>query len=622
MSREGDRASHTGRKCGCGTRLSVWNTSPRCAVCERMYLQTMTNNEPPVMPYEFWVSSRFRDAFKTRDMGKLLRLFRTAEVHRDQFGPDGITQELLGTWLGLAQAQVSGFERGKKDVDSISKMIEWAEILSIPNDLLWFDLTDSSRLSNTEDTEDTEAEAPPARTTRIEPNMKLRAAREATPSPTSPGFSMSRTELAEAVNEHLWHTTNKVHTSLDSKHIGRFERGQISWPTASYRAALRAVLGASTDAELGFYPKQGGSSTRVPLEEAPIARRSLLASSGATALEVTLASPHKRTIQALEIVAAEDADSLDVAIECLNELVPHYSSMLSTSSPDATYDDLLQCRQYSARLLNGGSSPETQRRELTINAGWLSNLLAVATSYMGDHSSALIWCIDAERHSKQSGNKELAAWAAFTRAMIAYYQGEMQRSIEATNAGQQIAPIGSVARAKLAAHEMRAQAMHGNSDDMLAAKQNATKAIADLPASAAKNGVFSIALSEDPPYTATSLLLSGRFKEASAVTREVLHNAYPGEKSNSQAKSSNYARTLLILSLSEAGLGNIDEATSVGRAALDTDNLVWPTLVLAGKLNRALRSSHKESAAVAEYHDVYRDALNEYRTLTAAVARP
>lgn len=542
MGQEGDRAPHGGRKCGCGTRLSVWNTGARCAVCERMYAQTMTSNEPPVMPYEFWASPRFRDAFKTRDMGKILRLFRTAEVHRGEFGPDGITQELLGTWLGLSQAQVSGFERGKKEVDSISKMIEWAEILSIPSELLWFDLTYSSRFAGTEGSDS---------------------------------------------------EVNSVQ-----------------------------FLGASTDADLGFYPKRKGSAAHAPLEKTTIARRGLLASSGATALEMALASPHKRTIQALQIVAAEDADSLGVAIDCLNELVPHYSSMLSTSSPDATYEDLLQCRQYSARLLKSGASSGTQRKALTVNAGWLSNLLAVATSYLGDHSSALIWCIDAERRSKQSGNKDIAAWAAFTRAMIGYYQGEIRRSIDATNVGQQIAPLGTVARARLAAHEMRAQAMLGNSDGMLAAKHNATKAMARLPVTTARSGVFSIVLSEDPPYTATSLLALGQFKEASAVTKEVLRNAYPDDKSNSQSKSSNYARTLLILSLSEAGLGSIDEATSVGRAALDTDNLVWPTLVLAGKLNRVLRSSHKESAAVAEYHDMYRDALNEYRTLTAAATRP
>ncbi|MGH2952325.1 MAG: hypothetical protein ACRDKX_09805, partial [Solirubrobacterales bacterium] len=107
-------------------------------------------------------------------------------------------------------------------------------------------------------------------TTRsVEPNLKFRAARESTPSPTTPGYSMSRAELAEAVNEHLWRTTKKHYASLDARGIGRYERGEIQWPTAVYRTAFRAVLGASTDADLGFdHPRRAGSTSRSPISPA------------------------------------------------------------------------------------------------------------------------------------------------------------------------------------------------------------------------------------------------------------------------------------------------------------------------------------------------------------------
>ncbi|GAB3472579.1 hypothetical protein [Actinophytocola sediminis] len=99
------------------------------------------------------------------------------------------------------------------------------------------------------------------------PNVKFRTAREATPSTTTPGYSMSRAELAEAVNEHLWRTTNKQYASLDARAIGRYERGEIQWPTALYRTALRAVLGASTDADIGFYPiRRKGITARARIE--------------------------------------------------------------------------------------------------------------------------------------------------------------------------------------------------------------------------------------------------------------------------------------------------------------------------------------------------------------------
>jgi hypothetical protein len=63
---------------------------------------------------------------------------------------------------------------------------------------------------------------------------------------------MSRQELAEAVNAHVYLTTGRV-SAMDAHYVGRLERGQRRWPNAAYRAGFRAVLGADTDAELGFY---------------------------------------------------------------------------------------------------------------------------------------------------------------------------------------------------------------------------------------------------------------------------------------------------------------------------------------------------------------------------------
>ncbi len=122
----------------------------------------------------------------------------------------------------------------------------------------------------------------------VEPNLKFRAARESTPSPTTPGYSMSRAELAEAVNEYLWRTTKKRYTALDARAIGRYERGEIQWPTAVYRTAFRAVLGVSTDEGLGFHPlRRAGSTSRKPIEPAQVSRA---AGRSATARQLDTAS--------------------------------------------------------------------------------------------------------------------------------------------------------------------------------------------------------------------------------------------------------------------------------------------------------------------------------------------
>lgn len=85
-----------------------------------------------------------------------------------------------------------------------------------------------------------------------QPNERLRRARESQPSPAGADRAMSRQELADLVNGHLYRTTNSIH-SVDANYIGKLERGCFRWPSANYRAALRAVLHATTDSELGFY---------------------------------------------------------------------------------------------------------------------------------------------------------------------------------------------------------------------------------------------------------------------------------------------------------------------------------------------------------------------------------
>ncbi|GDY28422.1 hypothetical protein [Gandjariella thermophila] len=95
-----------------------------------------------------------------------------------------------------------------------------------------------------------------------EPNDLLRFARERAPSPTSPGEPLTRQELADLVNAHIYRVTGRV-TAVDANHVGKWERGVIRWPAAHYRAALRAVLDAPSDADLGFTNPRRANLDRV-----------------------------------------------------------------------------------------------------------------------------------------------------------------------------------------------------------------------------------------------------------------------------------------------------------------------------------------------------------------------
>jgi hypothetical protein len=104
----------------------------------------------------------------------------------------------------------------------------------------------------------------------VEENQQLRYAREHTASRRTPGAFLGRQELADLVNEWIYDHRGRV-TALDKNYIGKLERGSIRWPDESYRAALRAVLGAANDAQLGFY-----DTRRMPTDVTAVERQHFL----------------------------------------------------------------------------------------------------------------------------------------------------------------------------------------------------------------------------------------------------------------------------------------------------------------------------------------------------------
>jgi hypothetical protein len=109
------------------------------------------------------------------------------------------------------------------------------------------------------------------------PNDLLRGARSRVPSQWDPGECLSRQELAELVAAHVWEHYGEE-AGLDDKYIGKLERGEIRWPGRRYREALRAILGAETDRELGFRPPTAAREKDV---EDDMHRRELMRSAAA-----------------------------------------------------------------------------------------------------------------------------------------------------------------------------------------------------------------------------------------------------------------------------------------------------------------------------------------------------
>ena len=322
------------------------------------------------------------------------------------------------------------------------------------------------------------------------------------------------------------------------------------------------------------------------------------------------ASPARRkpsgAVEALQVAMTGDPAGPDIGADGLAELVLHYAHTLAVAPSAAVYGELLSARSFAGTLL--GRSAPRQRPDLTVTAGWLSSLLAISAADLGDHAAAVIWCTDTERRGQAATYPELLGWAALTRALIAWYQGNPLASAAAAWRGQAAGQPGSVAHAKLAAQEMRCRAMLGDAAGMADARRRAAAAMAQLSPPAQVISVYSVPRTEDPPYTATSLLLAGRYAEAAEMTRRIINTAYRPQARAPWDQPTNYARTLLILALAAAGLGDLDQAVAAGTTALECGRLVWPTLVLAGKLDQSLARRFPGAASATDFHARYLDA--------------
>ena len=101
------------RYCRCGTHLAADNKEHQCARCQRASREApRPSHAPPQAPAEFWQSEQLREAFTAQHIGRVARAYRMHPHHHAVYGPSGISQTLLGQWLGLRQPQISRIEAG------------------------------------------------------------------------------------------------------------------------------------------------------------------------------------------------------------------------------------------------------------------------------------------------------------------------------------------------------------------------------------------------------------------------------------------------------------------------------------------------------------------------------
>jgi hypothetical protein len=133
--------------CRCGTHLAADHKERQCARCQRASRDKLI--VPPQVPAEFWQTEQLREAFAAQHIGQVARAYRLHPYHHAVYGPSGISQTLLGQWLGLRQPQISRIETGPP-IRNLDTLAYWARVLRIPVELLWFDLPAGRRRTTTD----------------------------------------------------------------------------------------------------------------------------------------------------------------------------------------------------------------------------------------------------------------------------------------------------------------------------------------------------------------------------------------------------------------------------------------------------------------------------------------
>jgi transcriptional regulator with XRE-family HTH domain len=131
------------RRChACNAPLAADNTARLCSRCHRD-LRDQLGTPPTRLRSEFFGTGDFLAAFESQHIGRVFKAYRNHPRYLQLLGK-ALNQEILGRWLGLTQAQVSKLENGKPE-HNLETLRNYAQVLGLPQHLLWFDLPGQNR---------------------------------------------------------------------------------------------------------------------------------------------------------------------------------------------------------------------------------------------------------------------------------------------------------------------------------------------------------------------------------------------------------------------------------------------------------------------------------------------
>ncbi|MFI9552720.1 hypothetical protein [Nonomuraea endophytica] len=199
-------------------------------------------------------------------------------------------------------------------------------------------------------------------------NQALRTARVRLDSTAAPGQPTSRQELADLVNAWIYQRYRRM-SCLTANYIGKLERGVVGWPQADYREALRAILHADTDADLGFRRPVRSTSAAAVREEGDVNRKAFFRTAlGAAAISLPLTELAQLSQQVEVPTSVRPAD-----VHELRVLAGVFSAWDHTYGGSLIREALNAQLRYSVSLLKHASCPRPLHDELYAAVGWLAH---------------------------------------------------------------------------------------------------------------------------------------------------------------------------------------------------------------------------------------------------------
>lgn len=398
-----------------------------------------------------------------------------------------------------------------------------------------------------------------------EPNDALRAARLRLGSPSSPGQSMTRQELAEAVNAEVYRLTEKI-SEIDANHIGKWERGDIRWPAAHYRQALRSVLDVDSDLELGFRRRNGRCTTE------DVDRRTYLGTALGLGAGVAIGQPRRTN-------ASEGCvDDLVASIAAPTESYRRMEASVSSQHLAPAAEGHLRLVKQVVRDKLHDARGFAALSEIAGFSAWLA-------ADRGDNAAARARYQESIRFAESTRNPLLVAYMLGSLGHFAVEIGDPHQGAQLLDKAARHLDRRTPAAARAWLASLRAVAFGALRDRtaMTAALTTAERLADRQPAETQWPWVFAFTSAKVARYQSSALAKSGDLTAA----KSVYATAIPSMTAPKPRALAKVEHALLL-----AGTGHVDEAAKLGTEALrvgrqyGSERIVSTVRTLRSKLPR------------------------------------